>query len=223
VGSFAKDKRPASYFARYHRRARQRNLSWQVFLIGLLTVIAPFVARVRVRGRSNIPKGSMIVAANHPSVLDPFFLGLPLRRRVSFMGKSDLFTNKAGRWLSRFGGFPVRRGVWDTEAFETAAAVLAKGRAMAMFPEGGTSPREGGYRDARPGIGHLAHITGATVLPAHIAGTRKLYKKPKRPWTWPKITVAFGEPIVIELIPDPSPERCQETAEMILEAIKALA
>ena len=62
---------------------------------------------------------------------------MAIRRRVRFMAKSELFGGRWGGLLNRLGGFPVQRGVWDTEAFETAATVLRRGRVMSIFPEGG--------------------------------------------------------------------------------------
>jgi 1-acyl-sn-glycerol-3-phosphate acyltransferase len=102
-------------------------------------------------------------------MVDPFFAALPvLPRRMHFMGMAELWRRRMPGWLlTRMGGFPVVRGTWDRDAFETAASVLERGRVLVMFPEGGVSP-PGGYREARPGIGHIAHLTGATVVPIHL-------------------------------------------------------
>ena len=134
------------------------------------------------------------------------------------MAKSDLFTRRWGRWLARVGAFPVRRGVWDEDAFETAATLLERGKVLAMFFEGGVSP-PGGYRDPKPGIGYVARRAGATVLPCHLSGTRGLY----RPWTWPKITVTYGPPLDVRARPraDARGERADGTE--IADAVKALA
>jgi 1-acyl-sn-glycerol-3-phosphate acyltransferase len=99
------------------------------------------LSRVRITGREHIPDGGFILAPNHPSQLDAFFAAVALGRRVRFMAKSDLFTRRWGRWLARVGAFPVRRGVWDEEAFETAETLLDRGKVLAMFFEGGSPPR----------------------------------------------------------------------------------
>jgi 1-acyl-sn-glycerol-3-phosphate acyltransferase len=214
---FAKDLRPAAAFARYHRRTRRR-VPWlqTLALLGVLPVLA-LVARVRVRGREHVPGGGYIVAANHPSVLDALFVAAAVRRRIRFMGKSDLFTARWGGWLSRLGAFPVRRGVWDADAFETAAEILARGRVLAVFPEGGVSP-PGGYRPAKSGIGHIALMRGATILPLHLDGPRRLYQ----PWTWPRVTVRVGEPFTVEAGDAGDRASCQAVADRTLAAIAAL-
>jgi len=132
------------------------------------------------------------------------------------MGKSELFNGRWGWLMNLLGAFPVRRGIWDHDAFETAAEVIRRGRVMAMFPEGGVHTQR---VPARGGIGHIAHVAGATVVPVHLAGTRDIYT----PWRrWPKVTMTIGRPILIDQDPSPTRERSQATAQRILDAIYEL-
>lgn len=206
--------------SRSHRRARRRTPWLQGVAVLVLVPLVSLLARVRIRGRGQLPPGGFILAPNHPSVLDGLFAALPvLPRRLQFMGMAELFRRPVPAWiLSRVGAFPIVRGTWDADAFATAAAVLQRGRVLVMFPEGGVSP-PGGLKPAKAGIGHLAHTTGATVVPVHLDGPRRLY----RPWTWPRITITVGTPIAVAHDAAPSRERAQETADAILAAIAALA
>ena len=87
---------------------RRPSFPW---LQAVLTPMLLTIARVRVRGREHLPAdGPFIVAPNHPSQIDPIYVALALRRRVTFMAKSDLFRGAKALWLSRLGAFPVRRG-----------------------------------------------------------------------------------------------------------------
>jgi 1-acyl-sn-glycerol-3-phosphate acyltransferase len=203
---------------RYHRRVRTKRPWLQGLLFVVLAPVLMLLARVRISGREHIPDGGFILASNHPSQLDAFFVAVALGRRVRFMGKSELFTRRWGRWLARMGAFPVQRGVWDQDAFETSAAVLERGKVLCMFYEGGLSPVEGGYRAAKPGIGHIAQLAGATVLPCHLTGTRKLY----RPWTWPRIAVTYGAPLTIERVEKPSRESNLDVARRIADVVESL-
>ena len=206
---------------RSHKRARKRR-PWLQGLVMLIVVpLLGLIARVRVHGRKRVPQeGGFIVAPNHPSMIDPFFAALPiLPRRMYFMGMAELWRKPFPAWLmSRLGGFPVVRGSWDPDAFATAESILRRGRVLVLFPEGGVSP-PGGYRPAKPGIGHIAHRTGSPIVPVHLSGTRRLY----RWWSWPKITVTVGDPIEVEFDEDPSRERSLATAQRVLAAIEALA
>lgn len=187
----------------------------QTVVLVLLLPLLSFISRVRVTGREHIPQGGYIAAANHHSNLDALFVALAIRRRIRFMGKSELFAGRWGWLLNRLGAFPVQRGIWDGDAFETAATVLGRGKVMSIFPEGGVHIER---VPAKSGVGHIAHLAGATVLPVYLDGTRSLYT----PWRWPKVRVVIGAPLRIEADLEPSRERSQQTAQRILDAIYAL-
>jgi 1-acyl-sn-glycerol-3-phosphate acyltransferase len=207
---------PAQLLKRYHRRTRRRVPWLQSLVLALALPLLSLISRVRVVGREHIPDGGYIAAANHQSTLDALFVALAIRRRIRFMGKSELFDGRWGWLLNRLGAFPVQRGVWDVDAFETAATVLKRGRVMSIFPEGGVRRER---VPAKSGVGHIAHLAGATVLPLYLDGTRSLYT----PWRWPKVRVVIGAPLDVEEDPQPSRERSQQTAQRILDAVYKLA
>jgi 1-acyl-sn-glycerol-3-phosphate acyltransferase len=213
--SLASDLQPAKLLKRYHRRTRRRVPWLQTLALALLLPLLSLISRVRVSGRENIPDGGYIAASNHPSNLDALFVALAIRRRIRFMGKSELFDGRWGWLLNRLGAFPVQRGVWDADAFQTAATVLERGRVMSIFPEGGVHADR---VPAKSGVGHIAHLAGATVLPLFLDGTRSLYK----PWRWPKVRVVIGAPLRVEHDAHPSRERSQQTAQRIVDAIYEL-
>jgi len=213
--ALAKRIQPAQLLKRYHRRTRRRVPWLQTLALLTLLPVLSLISRVRVAGRENIPDGGYIAASNHPSNLDALFVALAIRRRIRFMAKSELFGGRWGGLLNRLGAFPVQRGVWDTDAFQTAATVLERGRVMSIFPEGGVHADR---VPAKSGVGHIAHLAGATVLPVYLDGTRSLYS----PWRWPKVRVVIGAPLYVEADPAPSRERSEETAQRILDAIHAL-
>jgi 1-acyl-sn-glycerol-3-phosphate acyltransferase len=143
-----------------------------------------------------------------------------LRRRVQFMGKSQLFSG-IGAWIFSHGGvFPVRRGAADEEAFKTAFHVLGRGGAVVMYCEGGRS-RTGKLADtARPGIGRLAIESGAPVVPVAILGSHQV-----RNWKrlqFPKVTIQFGEPFRFAQVEHTERERQQEAADYIFARIREL-
>jgi 1-acyl-sn-glycerol-3-phosphate acyltransferase len=208
---------PASaLLKRYHRRTRRRVPWLQTLVLALVLPLLSLISRVRVTGRENIPDGGYIAAANHRSNLDALFVALAIRRRIRFMGKSELFDGRWGWLLNRLGAFPVQRGVWDADAFETAATVLRRGGVMSIFPEGGVHT---GRVAAKSGVGHISHLAGATVVPVYLDGTRSLYT----PWRWPKVHVIVGAPLHVAEDARPSREQCQQTAQRILDAIHGLA
>ncbi len=217
-----KDPRPKEFFDRYHELVRGREPEAKVYEVTrVLTVLCSLVLfRARGFATDNVPNGAVILAPNHASFMDHFFTGAFIRRRVQFMGKSQLFKG-VGKWIFSHGGvFPVRRGYQDEEAFRTAFRVLDRGGAVVMYCEG-TRSRTGRIADsARPGIGRLALESGAPVVPVAILGSYQT-----RNWRrlrFPRVTILFGEPFRFEPIPDTTREQRQQAADQIFARIKDL-
>jgi 1-acyl-sn-glycerol-3-phosphate acyltransferase len=169
----------------------------------ILLAVARPLTPLRIIGEALVPDdGPLLVVSNHLSNADPIFLELAFPRALFFMGKSELFRNRAIGWLlRRFGGFPVARGTADRVALKFALSVLEQGIAVAIYPEGGRS-RTGALTPALPGAGLLALQSRAPVLPVAIMGT-EFYPvngemPPRRAATAPRgVTVRFGEPFHI--------------------------
>ena len=216
-----KDPRPAEHFTRFHERTRTRRPDWMYEVVRL--VLTPFlllVYRTRCIDSDHVPdSGPAIIAPNHFSFLDHFFVAVYLRRKVQFMAKSQLFERPLQFVFSHGGVFPILRGRRDEEAFKTAHAVLKRGGIVVMYCEGGRS-RTGELGEPKPGIGRLALESGAPVVPAAIAGSAKV-----RNWKrlqFPKVTVQYGDPVRFERAEAPTREQAQAASELIFERIKVL-
>ena len=156
---------------------------------------------MRVSGLNNIPRtGPVVIAPNHKSFWDAFFIAAVLNRRVFYMGKSELFQGRKGRLLLALGGFPVKRGESDGEAIETARAILERGDVLALFPEGTRVPDPDSLGTPRRGAARIAIETGAPIIPTAITGTEKRRLPLPR-----RVQVAFGEPIPVAQL-EPTPE-----------------
>jgi 1-acyl-sn-glycerol-3-phosphate acyltransferase len=151
-------------------------------------------ARVQVNGRENVPaQGAVLIVANHLNLADPPLIAVSFGRYKVFMAKEELFRSRFSRYfISRFNAFPVHRGTLDNKALRKAVKVLAEGRALVMFPEGGRSANAQ-LQSAFSGSALVARRSGAPILPVGIAGTEKMVGK-----TWflrrPRITVNIGRP-----------------------------
>jgi 1-acyl-sn-glycerol-3-phosphate acyltransferase len=216
-----KDPRPAEHFERFHRRTRTRRPDWIYELCRV--VLTPFLLlfyRTRAIDTDKVPvEGPVIIAPNHFSFVDHFFIAVYLRRKVQFMAKSQLFKRPLQFIFSHGGVFPVLRGRRDEEAFITAHSVLDRGGIVVMYAEGGRS-RSGDLGEPKPGIGRLALESGATVVPTAIAGSAKV-----RNWKrlqFPKVTVQYGDPLQFEHTESPTREQSQAAAEVIFDRIAAL-
>lgn len=217
------DPRPASYFDRFHERARTQEPGWIYQFTWLVSYpYLKLVYRLRAQATENVPKsGPVLLAPNHFSALDHWFVALLPGRRVRWMAKSQLFkTWPLETFLSHIGVFPVRRGQHDEEAIVTAETILRRGRVLVMYVEGGRSRSGRIGTEARPGIGRLALETGAPIVPVAIHGSERA-----RNWRrlhFPSVTVRYGEPLRFGTELEPSRERQQEVADEVLTAIREL-
>src|SRR4051812_41677672 len=216
-----KDPRPAEYFQRFHDRQRAKRPNWMYELVRLLlTPYLLIVYRARCIDSDNIPaEGPVIIAPNHFSFLDHFFVAVFLRRKVQFMAKSQLFKPPLQVVYHNGGVFPVRRGHHDQEAFRTAHTILGRGDLIVMYAEAGRS-RSGELGKPRHGLGRLALESGVPVVPTAIAGTEKA-----RNWKrlqFPKVTIQFGEPLRFEQVPEPTKEQAQEASETVFERVREM-
>lgn len=150
--------------------------------------------RTSVEGLHRLPReGGVLVAPNHGSYLDHFFLAYRIDRPVQFMAAAELFSNPvAGRVLSVLGAFPVRRGAHDQEAVATAEAIIERGGLVVIYPQGGIRPSLDSVPPRR-GVGVLAVVTGAPVVPAAIIQATSLHRAGFL--RLPRITIRFGDPI----------------------------
>ncbi len=217
-----KDPRPKEYFEHFHELVRSHPPEAKVYEpVRVLTVLHALISfRARGYATENVPNGPVILAPNHASFMDHFFTGAFIRRRVQFMGKSQLFKGVQAWIFSHGGVFPVRRGQQDEEAFTTAFRILQRGGAVVMYCEGGRS-RTGKLADtARPGIGRLAIESGAPVVPVAILGSHQV-----RNWKrlqFPKVTVQYGKPFRFAQAADTTREQQQDAADYVFARIRDL-
>ena len=216
-----KDERPAEHFQRFHERTRRGRPDWAYEFVRLVqTPYLGFFFRTRAIDSDKVPtEGAVIIAPNHFSFLDHFFVAVYLRRKVQFLAKSQLFKPPMQFIYSHGGVFPILRGRRDDEAFKTAHTILGRGDIVVMYAEGGRS-RSGVLGEPKPGLGRLALESGATVVPTAIYGSERA-----RNWKklqFPKVTVQFGDPVRFERVESPSRDQSQEASELVFEEISEL-
>src|SRR5215207_9538259 len=158
--------RLASYQGRTGGGGGNSLVYWPIRVVLKAVILLYF--RLRRLGREHIPSGGVILAANHRSFLDPFAIGCCNPRPIYFVAKQELFRNPLLGWmLNCLGAFPVRRGESDDESVKTSLALLERGQAVVIFPEG-TRIRSGSLAKPKRGVGRLALQSGAPVVPIAI-------------------------------------------------------
>jgi 1-acyl-sn-glycerol-3-phosphate acyltransferase len=163
--------------------------------------VVKLVFRPRARGVDNVPRtGAAILASNHLSAADWVFMPLSLRRRVTFLAKSEYFTGRGVKgflqraFFTGAGQVPIDRT--DASAAEnairTGLRILREGKLLGIYPEGTRSP-DGRLFRGKTGVARMALETGVPVVPvAMVYRPRALPLIGKR---LPEVCVTFGEPL----------------------------
>ncbi len=156
--------------------------------------------RLEVVGSGLVPaSGPVLIVSNHVSLLDPPLVGASAPRPLHFMAKEELFrVPLLGRLIRALNARPVRRDGSDMRALKAALALLQEGRALLVFPEGTRGVEGQPLREGKPGVGMLAVLSGAPVVPVFVSGSGAALPRGcvlPRPR---KVVVTFGPPLIFK-------------------------
>ncbi len=167
-------------------------------LLALLDALFRVLFSWELAGEEQLPaEGAAVVAANHPSYLDPVLLSVASARPIRFMAWEALFSVPiVGSVIRSFGAFPVdTRSGRGREAFAQAKALIEGGEIVGLFPEGKRSRAGWMEQSLRDGAARLALETGVPLIPVTIAGAFRVWPYHQRLPTPGRIKIRFHEPI----------------------------
>jgi 1-acyl-sn-glycerol-3-phosphate acyltransferase len=148
-------------------------------------------------GVEHVPRtGPAILASNHLSFADHFFLPALLDRPVFFLGKSDYFSGWKRYFFEGVGVMPVHRQGGDAgeASLRKGAEILRAGRLLGIYPEGTRSPDGKLYR-GKTGPVRLALRTGAPVVPVAMIGTFEVMPPGSSRPRLGRVGARFGRPL----------------------------
>jgi 1-acyl-sn-glycerol-3-phosphate acyltransferase len=202
--------------------AKDLNLLYLI-LRWVLRPIGWWYCRTRRIGLERIPlTGPVLVAANHPSRMDAAVLITYSPRRLYFLAAE---TNWNLWWLgwicTKLGCVPVSKTHGNSNAVHTALQLLAKGKAVCIFPEGQIGKE---LAELKPGVAILAAMTGAPIVPIGLQGTWEAMPPHGKLRPHP-VTMAVGEPIRIPRVrlPRVPKEMIERVNQELSQAIRWLA
>ncbi|MBA3767763.1 MAG: 1-acyl-sn-glycerol-3-phosphate acyltransferase [Acidobacteria bacterium] len=135
--------------------------------------------RIDYAGRENIPlRGGLIIAANHQSYIDPFWIGAPVNRPVRFLAWSKSFDWPiTGKLMRLLGAWPLEIERSDPTAIRRSLQWLRDGGAVVIFPEGGRCLPDGALMRFKNGAVRMALEAGVPILPVTIRGGHRVWPK----------------------------------------------
>lgn len=178
-------------------------ITWTVyFLFRPKVIYADKGLKKRLKGRP------LVFVGNHTHHFDGAFTGAVLGRYKPYvLVKRSWYDKKAvGTMISWCRSIPISLDEADGAWFTAAEQVIAAGKSLIIFPEGGIA-REGVMQDFKAGAGLISAKTGAAVVPCAIYGTYSSVFGMRQ-----KILV--GEPIESNC---PKNMRCSKYARQLME------
>ncbi len=162
--------------------------------------------KLDVRYQAQIPSGPKILAANHPSTIDPVIMTLLVPEPVSILILDTLFKVPLfGASLRASGHIRVDEGNGRTAVLNGLRS-LAAGRTIGIFPEGVITPESRAKLHGHTGVARLAIASGVPVIPVgiyldpgYVYHTKSKVKGEIKDATWyvhGPYTVTVGEPLV---------------------------
>ena len=149
--------------------------------------------KIEFVGVENVPaEGGVVIAANHQTYIDPFWLSLQIKRPIRYLAWSAAFSwPLVGRCLTLLGAWPLALEGSDPAAIRRSLQWLRDGGAVVIFPEGGRSTSTGELERFKAGAVRLALEANVPILPVTIKGGNRIWP---RGWRVPhlgKVVVTY--------------------------------
>lgn len=137
---------------------------------------------ITYRNKENIPQdleGGLLITPNHQTYFDPFWVCVPIRRKMRFMAWADTFDwFFVGWWIRYLGSFPVTYDLGGTKnAMKEALKSLRDGATLTIFPEGGREFTDGELLEFKSGAVRIAMQAGVPILPVTIKGAHRVWTR----------------------------------------------
>ena len=165
---------------------------------------------LRLTGTENIPReGGLVVAANHQTYIDPFWVAAPFKLPLRFLAWDAVFGwPVAGHIMRWLGAWPLQVNKSDARAYRRSVQWIKRGGALVIFPEGGRGRSDGKLQPLKPGAVRLALETGAPVLPVTIRGGHRVWPKDRK---WPRLArveIVYHPPRRVAPLPGEDTRQC---------------
>ncbi len=155
--------------------------------------LSRLVWSISYRGLENIPQsGGVIIAANHQTYLDPFWVGFAIKRPLRYLAWNEAFSWPiAGKFMGMLGAWPLELEKSDPTAIRRSLSWLRDGGAVVIFPEGGRGNADGSMIKFKNGAVRMALEAGVPILPVTIRGAHKAWPKHSALPRLAKVEVVF--------------------------------
>jgi 1-acyl-sn-glycerol-3-phosphate acyltransferase len=162
------------------------------------------------KGVENIPSETgLIVAANHQSYGDPFWLSVPIKRPVRYLAWSQAFSwPVVGKAIRLLGAWPLQIEGSDPAAIRRSLTWLRRRGVVVIFPEGGRGLPDGSMIRMKGGAVRMALDAGVPILPVTIRGANRVWPANRLLPRPGKVEITYHPVFRVELRPGEEPRAC---------------
>ena len=173
------------------------------------------------KGQENIPNDTgLIVAANHQSYGDPFWLALPIKRPIRFLAWSEAFSWPiVGKTIQLLGAWPLQIEGSDPSAIRRSLNWLRNGGVVVIFPEGGRGLPDGSMIHMKGGAVRMALEAGVPILPVTVRGANQVWPATHKLPRPGKVEITYHPVVHVEQRPGEETRACARRETDRLAAI----
>jgi 1-acyl-sn-glycerol-3-phosphate acyltransferase len=176
------------------------------------------------KGVENIPQNTgLIIAANHQSYGDPFWLSIPIKSRIRYLAWSEAFSwPLVGKVITRLGAWPLQIEGSDPSAIRRSLSWLRDNGVVVIFPEGGRGLPDGSMRHMKAGAVRIALEAGVPILPVTIRGANTVWPPDKKLPRLGKVEITYHPVFHVEQRPGEEARACaRRETERLAEIISS--
>jgi len=179
--------------------------------------------RLEHKGVENIPPNSgLIIAANHQSYGDPFWLAIPVNRPIRFLAWSEAFAwPLIGKVIRLLGAWPLQiEG--NPEAIRRSLTWLRDSGVVVIFPEGGRGLPDGSMVRMKGGAVRMALEAGVPILPVTIRGANRVWPANRLFPRLGKVEIVYHPVFNVEQRPEEETRACvRRETERLAQVIQS--
>jgi len=180
--------------------------------------------RLEHKGIENIPtEGGLIIAANHQSYGDPFWLAVPIKRPIRFLAWSEAFSwPVVGKAIRLLGAWPLNVQASDPAAIRRSLTWLRDSGVVVIFPEGGRGLPDGSMIRMKGGAVRMALDADVPILPVTIRGANRVWPANKLLPRPGKVEIVYHPVMHVKQLPNEEARACaRRETERLSEIIRS--
>ena len=197
---------------------KRSTMVYPISKIILWPILSLFIKKIE--GLENLPGKSFILVANHESYIDGvifmMMVAMYRNKQLCYFATNEKFTGPF--WDTIFEHYGAIR---INGSLKKGLKAIKKGKCMGLFPEGGRTYTHKLQPLKHTGLGVLALLSKAPVVPAAIHTYKFWNRYQLLPTFQQNIKITIGKPMTFK--GKPTPKKVKQTITTVWKEVKALA